>query len=172
MINSDIVRKTVISGLFLFLLNSLFGNTGNNEGLRNYTTIRTAHIKWEAGLWGSKSFYEKQLRQLLIDMIERDITTDFDYVPDIGRILAQKLFVPDTYSGKWLQIHGPLDPDSLKMILSRGRDYIRDIEKKKYLFAMSGRIKRFRLEDSQRGRILHLHLHSVKLIPHENNNTN
>ena len=54
MINSDIVRKTVISGLFLFLLNSLFGNTGNNEGLRNYTTIRTAHIKWEAGLWRSE----------------------------------------------------------------------------------------------------------------------
>jgi len=158
----------ILSVLFLFLLIPLYGNTGNNDGLSNYTSIRAAHIKWEMGLWGSKSYYEKQLRQLLIDMIERDITTDFDYVPDIGRILAQKLFVPDTYSGKWLQVHGPLDQESLKMILAGGRDYIRDIEKRKYLFALSGRIKRFRLEDSQRGRILHLHLHRVKLIPHEN----
>lgn len=162
-------RNGLISiGLFLFLLIPLYGNTGNIEGLSNYTSIRAVHIKWEMGLWGSKSYYEKQLRQLLIDMIERDITTDFDYIPDLGRIIAEKVFVPDTYSGKWLQVHGPLDPESLKMILAGGRDYIRDIEKNKYLFALSGRIKRFRLEDSQRGRILHLHLHSVKLIPHEN----
>jgi hypothetical protein len=120
------------------------------------------------GLWGSKSYYERRLRKLLIDMIEKDITTDFDYIPDLGRILAQKVFTPDTYSGKWLQVHGPLDPESLKRILSRGRDYIGDIEKRKYLFALSGRIKRFRLEDSQRGRILHLHLHRVTLIPYEN----
>ena len=163
-------RNGLISiSLFLFLLIPLYGNTGNNEGLSNYTSIRGVHIKWEMGLWGSKSYYEKQLRQLLIDMLEREITTDFDYIPDVGRIIAQKVFVPDTYSGGWLQIHGPLDPESLKMILTRGRDYIRDIEKRKYLFAISGRIKRFRLEDSQRGRILHLHLYSVKLIPHEKN---
>jgi hypothetical protein len=155
-------------GLFLFLLIPLYGNTGDNVGLHNYTAIRTAHIKWEAGLWGSKSYYEKQLRQLLIDMIEKDITTDFDYIPDLGRISAQKVFIPDTYSGKWLQVHGPLEQESLKNILGRGRDYIRDIEKNKYLFALSGRIKRFRLEDSQRGRILHLQLHRVTLIPHEN----
>jgi len=155
-------------GLFLFLLIPLYGNTGDIEGLRNYTSIRTAHIKWEMGLWGSKSYYEKQLRQLLIDMLERDITTDFDYIPDLERIIAQKVFTPDIFSGKWLQIHGPLDPESLKMVLARGRDYIRDIEKRKYLFAISGRIKKFRLEDSQRGRILHLHLHRVTVIPHEN----
>ena len=34
----------------------------------------------------------------------------------------------------------------------------------------SGQIKKFMLVDSQRGRILHIYLYSVKLIPHVNKN--
>ena len=167
MINYNNKKTKVISiGLFLFLLIPLYGNTGDIEGLRNYSTIRAIHIKWEMGLWGSKSYYERRLRKLLIDMIEKEITTDFDYIPDLGKIIAAKKFLPDTYSGKWLHIHGEIEPESLKNIMDLGIDYIHEIEKRKYLFAASGKIRKVRLEDSQKGRILHLYLYSVKLIPH------
>jgi len=164
--NNHEIIKIVISGLFLFLLIPLYGNNGDIEGLRNYSGIRAVHIKWETGLWGSKSYYERRLRKLLIDMIDKEITTDFDYIPDLGKVISAKKFLPDTYSGKWLHIHGEIEPESLKNIMNPGINYIHEIEKRKYLFAVSGKIRKFRLEDSQKGRILHLYLYSVKLIPH------
>lgn len=161
--------------IFLFLLLSIMifsehGIGGAPIGLVNYRTIREIHIKWEMGLWGSKSYYEKQLRQLLIDMLDKEITTDFDYIPDMGKVIASKKLLPDTYFGKWLHIHGEIEPESLKSIMEPGEDYIHEIERRKYLFAVSGQIRKFRIEDSQRGRILHLYLYSVKLIPHMSKN--
>lgn len=164
---SNSLLKGLLSFLiFIFLLFSVYANAGNIEGLRNYGAIREVHIKWEMGLWGSKSYYEKQLRQLLIDMLDREITTDFDYIPDLGKVIVAKKLLPDTYSGKWLHLHGEIEPESLKNIAEKGREYINEIEKRKYLFAASGKIRKYRLEDSQRGRILHLYLYSVRLIPH------
>ena len=148
------------------LLFPLYGDNGDIEGLRNYSTIREIHIKWEMGLWRSKSYYERRLHKLLIDMLEREITTDFDYIPDMGRVIADKKLRPDTSFGRWLYIHGEIEPETLKSISEKGKDYIHEIEREKYLFAASGKIRKFRLEDSQRGRILHLYLYSVKLIPH------
>ena len=156
----------IITGLFFLLLFPLYGDSGEIEGLRNYRTIREIHIKWEMGLWRSKSYYERRLRKLLIDMLEREITTDFDYIPDMGKVIAVKKLQPDTYFGGWLYVHGEIEPESLKSISAKGMDYIHEIERRKYLFAASGKIKKFRLEDSQRGRILHLYLYSVRLIPH------
>ncbi len=156
--------------LLSFMLFAEHGIAEAPEGLDNYCAIREMHIKWEMGLWGSKSYYEKQLRKLLINMLDRDIRTDFDYIPNINRIIVSKKLLPDTYFGKWLYIYGDIEPDSLKGIMDLGKHYIREIETRKYLFAVSGKIKKFRLEDSQRGRILHLHLYSVKLIPHVNKN--
>lgn len=159
--------------LLLFLSVMLFAEDGIGKapiGLEHYRAIREIHIKWEMGLWGSKSYYEKQLRKLLIDMLDKEITTDFDYIPDIGKAIVERKLLADTYFGKWLHIHGEIEPESLKSIMDLGKEYIREIETRKYLFAVSGQIRKFRLEDSQRGRILHLYLYSVKLIPHENKN--
>jgi hypothetical protein len=86
-----------------------------------------------------------------------------DYKISSSAMLSKKYYASDLYDHKWLHIYGDVDRESLKYLLSKGDNFIKDAELKKYLFFVSGKIRKFKIHDSSYGRSIHIYLESVKI---------
>jgi len=133
-------------------------NAGNN-----YAIIRYKFNNWDSALYGVRSYHRRVLNNLLIDLIGRNIKTGTDYIISISDILEKKYYNSDLYNAKWLHIHGRIDESTIKEITDKGTGYIKEVERNKYLFSLSGKIKKFRIIQNCAGRSVHLYLESVQL---------
>jgi hypothetical protein len=158
----------VRSCFFIFLIvQAVLINTDasikKDSGKNNYFVIREMYNQWESALYGVRNYHRRNLYYLLIDLIGKDIETDNDYRISIPDILEKDYYNSDLYNNKWLHIHGPADISNIKEFKEKGNEYIKEIERNKYLFSLSGRIKKFRIIQTCTGRTVHLYLESVKL---------
>jgi len=100
---------------------------------------------------------------LLTDLIDSEIQTGRDYKISIPEVFEKRYYSSDLYNYNWLQIHGPADDTSIKWFAEKGSDYIKEVERNKYLFFLSGRIRKFRIVETGYGRSVHLYFESVKI---------
>ncbi|HPF06438.1 MAG TPA: hypothetical protein P5120_08895 [Spirochaetota bacterium] len=130
------------------------------EGGSNYLNIRRYYLKWDRGFEGSKGYFKKILYSYLVEMIGRDITTDYDYIPEsYDRNTHKSRF----RSGEWLVISGEVTGENIKEIDAFRNKYGRNSQPGKGLFSISGRIKKFRLSDFSEKRRVYLHLDDMKI---------
>ena len=153
---------------FTFIFTSFFVNHGDSEdisskGRINYYELKEAYDKWDLGLYGSRKYYRRRLNSLLTQKIGAYIRTEMDYNISIYDLVEKKYYASDLYNHKWLHIYGEPDRESLKYLLGKGDSFIKDAELKKYLFFISGKIRKFKIDDSDYGRSIHLYLESVKI---------
>jgi len=135
----------------------------SDEGRDNYLRLKKMYEKWNSGLFGSRKLYRNRLYRLLTDMIGSEIQTGRDYNISIYDIAEKKFYSSDLYSCNWLYIHGKVDDTSIKELAEKGDSYIKEVERNKYLFFLSGRIEKFRIFETGYGRNVHLYLESVKI---------
>jgi len=157
---------------FTFISTSLFTfifiNHGDCEDLSskgriNYYELKEAYDKWDLGLYGSRKYYRSRLNSLLTQKIGEYIRTEMDYNISIYDLVEKKYYASDLYNQKWLHIYGEPDRESLKYLLGKGDIFLEEAELKKYLFFISGKIRKFRIHESDYGRSIHLYLESVKI---------
>ena len=132
-------------------------------GRNNFYEIKEFYDKWDLGLYGSRKYYRGRLTRLLNKKIGKYIQTEMDYRISVNDMVEKKYYSSDLYNHKWLIIHGTPDKESLKFLLEKGDNFIEDVELRKYLFFLSGKIKKFRILESDYGRSLHIYLESVKI---------
>lgn len=149
--------------LLLFFISDLCGAENFTEKKSNYFTLQEMYDKWDAGLFGSRKLYRNRLNRLLTDMIGSDIQTGGDYKISIPDVFEKRYYSSDLYNYNWLQIYGPADDTSIKWFAEKGSDYIKEVERNKYLFFLSGRIKKFRITESEYERTVHLYLEYVNI---------
>jgi hypothetical protein len=128
-----------------------------------YYELKEVFDKWDLGLYGSRKYYGKRLNTFLTKKIGSYLHTEMDYKISVYDMLEKNYDSSDLYNHKWLHIHGEVDKKSLKLLLERGDNFIENVELRKYLFFISGKIKGFRIHDSSYGRSLHLYLESVEI---------
>ena len=167
-IKSLLSKKKIVFSLICFILIASMPLSSESEGrgstargLAVYAGIKTLYNKWDLGLFGSRKYYRGRLYRHLVDAIGRDIVTDYDYILPMPDSLIKKSIVSDLGHGKWLHIHGHLNKDDVKKLIGQGTRYVRDLERRKYLFSLSGRIKSFRLQEAVGKRWIHLYLDRV-----------
>ena len=125
------------------------------EGSSNYLNIRRYYLKWDQGFEGSKGYFKKILYSYLVEMIGRDITTDYDYIPEyFDKVTYESRF----RAGEWLVITGVIANENIREIESFRHKSGRNSQPGKGLFSISGRIKKFRLSDFSEKRRVYLHL--------------
>jgi len=149
--------------LSLFFIIKVHGEDLSDKKRDNYLQLKRMYDKWDSGLFGSRKYYKKQLYRLLTDMIGADIQTGRDYKISIPDILEKKYYSSDLYNQNWLHIHGAADISSIKEFAEKGSDYIKEVERNKYLFFLSGRIEKFRIIETGYGRTVHIYLDSVRI---------
>jgi len=147
----------------LLFMNAIYGEDKSPDGRSNYLTLKKMYINWDNGLFGSRKLYRNRLYRLLTDMIETDIQTGGDYRVSIPDVFEKKYYSSDLYNYNWLHIHGPADDLSIKRFAEKGSDYIKEVERNKHLFFLSGRIKKFRIIETGKERTVHLYLEPVSI---------
>lgn len=163
MISYKFKSVILISVMFLMLISGLSGAENSSENGNSYPALQKMYDDWNSGLFGSRKLYRNRLNRLLIDMIGTDIRTGRDYIISIPEVFEKRFYSSDLYNYNWLQIHGPADDSSIKWFAEKGSDYIKEVERNKHLFFLSGRIKKFRIIDTGSERTVHLYLESVKI---------
>lgn len=144
--------------LFCFPLKGADSSAG--EGRSNYLNIRRYYLKWDQGFDGSRWYFRKNLYSCLVELIGRDITTDYDYIPEYAdEVTHQSRF----RSGEWLVISGVITGEDLKEIDLFREKYGRSSQPGKGLFSISGRIKKFRLSEYSEKRRVYLYLDGMKV---------
>ncbi len=157
------IKSCLIIFILLLFISDLFGSENYQDKKDNYSLIQEMYKNWNFGLFGSRKLYRNRLNRLLTDMIGADIQTGGDYKVLIPDVFEKRYYSSDLYNYNWLQIHGPADDASLKWFAEKGNDYIKEVERNKYLFFLSGKIRKFRITESEYGRIVHLYLEYVKI---------
>jgi len=135
----------------------------------NYFNLRSMFIRWDTGFTGSKTHHRKRLNRYLADLIGCDIKTDYDFLIDPRLFTGDADFSSDIIYNNWLYIHGEMDPEQKKGDLPGYEQLLRERVINKTLFAVSGKIRRFRIVESFRGRSVHLYLDRLRLEPAQKN---
>jgi hypothetical protein len=133
------------------------------EAKKNYAVLHELYINWNEALYGLRTHHRNRLYSILTEMIGKEIETGVDYRILIPDVFEKKYFDSDLNNAKWLYIHGNTDQTSIKSISEKGDKFIKEVERNKYLFSLSGKIQKFRLVETSSGRSVHLYLESVKL---------
>lgn len=153
----------LIFALSLAVMTEVHGEEQKLSGRENYSALKKMYDKWDSGLFGSRKLYRNRLYRLLTDMIETDIQTGQDYRISIPDILEKKHYSSDLYNQNWLHIHGSADRSSIKRFAEKGDSYIKEVERNRYLFFLSGRVEKFKIVETAYGRNVHLYLETVKI---------
>lgn len=131
----------------------------------NYFNLRSMFITWDTGFTGSKTRHRKRLNRFLADMIGCQIKTDYDFLIDPALFDGSTDFSSDIIYNDWLYIHGEMDPEQKKGDIPGYEKLLKERVISKTLFAVSGRIMRFRIVESFRGRSVHLYLERLRIEP-------
>lgn len=164
-----LLKFSIIFIPFIFSpLSDLYSEEAISKGLDNYLKLKIMYDNWDTGLFGSRNHYRNRLNRLLLDMIDSEILTFRDYKISADDILIKKYYSSDLYNQHWLIIHGVPDEKSIREFKDKGADYLKDAEKNKRLFFLSGKIKRFRIFESHYERYkderkVHIYLESVRI---------
>ncbi|MBN2160739.1 MAG: hypothetical protein JW807_15220 [Spirochaetes bacterium] len=134
------------------------------EGLRNFFLIQNQYEKWRLGLFGSKHYHEGKLRRLLIRLLGKEITTGSDFTLSSPERLYDKDVVCIFLSGRWLYIHGEIDPESLKQMADKNYAPMKGWWRSGALFAVRGKLKNFKLDWDAHGDVIHLYLDKITIL--------
>ncbi len=137
----------------------------------NYFNMRSMFIRWDTGFTGSKTRHRKMLNRFLADLIGCDVKTDYDFLIDPRLFTENADFSSDIIYNDWLYVHGEMDPEQKKGGMPGYEQLLRERIINKTLFAVSGKIKRFRIVESFRGRSVHIYLDRLRLEPAQKKNS-
>ncbi len=133
-----------------------------DDGTANYLSIRRYYLRWDQEDAASRGYFRNLLYDYLVEMIGREIKTDYDYIPEYPDIEISD-HRARIRSGEWLVISGEISAENIKEIDVFRKKYGRNSQPGKGLFSISGRIKKFRLSDYSGGRSVYLYLDDMKI---------
>ncbi|GAF88089.1 unnamed protein product [marine sediment metagenome] len=134
------------------------------ESQKRYFELYKLYVKWNKGLFGSRKFHEGFLKKYLIKMLGKEIQTDFDFIVKAPDGVFDNTVICKGRFGKWLHIKGKLDPKTLKEVGKKHKGIYKKWWRTNILIAISGRVRKFRLDWDKYGDIIVLYLDSIKLI--------
>ena len=135
-----------------------------SEGTENYLTLHKLYLKWSEGLFGSRRYHERKLRQFLISLIGREIATDYDYLLASPEGLYDAALVCRFQESRWLVIHGDLDEESRRQIAALGYEALKSWWRSGILVAVTAKVKNFKLDWDRYGDTVHLYCDRIRLI--------
>lgn len=168
MISGRLKPVLAIMLLLVIVQFDIYGADTGVRGRNNYYLLQKMFARWESGLFGSRNLYRNRLNRVLIEMIDDEIITGHDYTVSIPEIIEKRHYSSDLYNNNWLHIHGIIDDASLLDFKKKGIDYIKEVERNKYLYSLGGKIDKFRIVELQYERYkcdrsVHLYLKTVRI---------
>ncbi len=127
----------------------LFGQE-MSEGRARFYRLEELYMKWHEGLFGSRSYYGRELYGYLAGLVGREIETG----QDCRLVSPEGVFdglVECPLGGlKWLTLRGGIDGESLKEAVSGKKDMLKSWWRSGFLVSVSGKVRRFSIDTAHR----------------------
>jgi hypothetical protein len=138
---------------------------GPSEGEKNYFALHDLYLDWTNALFGSRHYNEQKLKDFLVQLLGRQVTTDHDFMLSSPEGVIDKTMVCIFKNSNWLYVHGELDEASLKLLSESGYEALKAWWRSGVLVALSGKVKMFKLDrDPKGGDIVHLYLEKISVL--------
>ncbi|OHD66148.1 MAG: hypothetical protein A2176_07845 [Spirochaetes bacterium RBG_13_51_14] len=135
-----------------------------SEGVKNYFLLQKHYTSWHEGLFGSRRFHERKLWDFLLRLLGKEITTDYDFMLSSPEGLYDKTMTCVFQYNRWLHIHGDLDLESVKKVTGMDGAAMMGWWRSKVLVAVTGKVKKFKLDWDAQGDTVHLYLDKVTVL--------
>ena len=143
--------------------NLLFASDGSTESVMNYLKLRKIYSKWKEGLFGSRKYNERLLKEFLHNLIYKEIKTDYSYA-FASPYGARDRDIKCRFSYcQWLIFHGKIDLKGLEKILNNDKTAIKRWWRSKKLLSVSGKVMKFRLGRNRYGDTVEIYLEKIVL---------
>lgn len=134
-----------------------------DKAYKNYIELKKLYVKWNKGLLKSRRYYKRFITKYLIDIIGKEILTDYDYLVISPEGAEGKELTCNLYLGRWLQIKGDIKQETLIKIVEKNPSLLTNWWRSQKLLAVQGRVKDFKLESDAFGEVIILHLKDIKV---------
>jgi hypothetical protein len=134
-----------------------------DKAYKNYIELKKLYIKWNKGLLKSRRYYKRFITKYLIDIIGKEILTDYDYFVISPEGAEGKELTCNLYLGRWLQIKGDIKQETLIKIVEKNPSLLTKWWRSQKLLAVQGRLKDFKLDEDAFGEVVILHLKDIKV---------
>ncbi|MCP4138360.1 MAG: hypothetical protein GY754_45785 [bacterium] len=161
------MKKRYLLILFIVLLAPLWEGGAEekelSEGFKNYYMLEGIFNKWQDGFFGSKTHHRKSLHWQLVNLLGKPIQTPHNYIMVSPEGLFEKKMRCKLRYDRWLYIHGKLDIESVKKIIGKDSNIIKQWWRTTRLVSLSGKLRKFRFGRDKFGDTVELYFYSVKV---------
>jgi hypothetical protein len=134
------------------------------DGVKNFFTLRKLYLNWSGALFGGRHYNERKLNAFLVDLLGKEITTEYDFMLSSPEGVIDKTMVCISRDGRWLYVHGELDEESLKLLSESGYGSLASWWRSGVFVALSGKVKMFKLDWDAHGDTVHLYLEKIRVL--------
>lgn len=156
--------KAILFILFVFLLPAVFVPAQENisEGSKNFLALRGHYQQWCDGLFGSQNSYRRDLYMFCLDLIDKEIETDPEFILLSPIKYGQQSVecVLRTPNSGWLYIHGPVTASDA---LLKERPLPGSWRQSLSFLRIRGTVRKFRLGRDRMGNTVDIWLNKVEL---------
>ncbi|HPJ36889.1 MAG TPA: hypothetical protein PLT75_00450 [Spirochaetota bacterium] len=127
----------------------IFAETNKKE-TANFIELHSLYLKWSSGLFGSRKYYRQKMYMHLMDLLDKYIKTGFDYYLESPEAVYDTRLRFVFYNGNWLYIEGEANKESIKKITGKNPEILLHWWRSRKLLSVSGKIRRYRIDDWDR----------------------
>jgi len=122
----------------------------NKKETANFIELHSLYLKWSSGLFGSRQYYRQKMYMHLMDLLDKYIKTGFDYYLESPEAVYDTRLRFVFYNGNWLYIEGEANKESIKKITGNNPEMLLHWWRSRKLLSVSGKIRRYRIDDWDR----------------------
>jgi hypothetical protein len=115
-----------------------------------FIALHEHYLNWRDGLFGSRGYHRRVLYDHLVGLLGKSVKTGYDYY------LESPVKADDTrlrfvlFHGSWLFLDGKVSKESIREVVGDDPSILLSWWRSRKLLSVSGKIKRFRIDDWER----------------------
>lgn len=115
-----------------------------------FIALHEHYLNWRDGLFGSRGYHRRVLNDHLVGLLGKSVKTGYDYYLEspVKADNTRLRFV--LFHGSWLYLDGKVSKESIREVVGDDPSILLSWWRSRKLLSVSGRIKRFRIDDWER----------------------
>jgi hypothetical protein len=133
----------------------------DDQAVENFLKLERLYEKWNSGLFGSRKFYERELRKYLGHLIYKNIETPGDFVVLSPEGIHEQKVQTSMRFRRWLEIRGELNADDEAAAAGVTPQNVKTWWRSTRMIAVHGKVLKARPAYNTYGRSVELYLEKI-----------
>lgn len=149
----------------------LAGTKEEDQEADRFRVLQNLHLQWRDGVFGDRPYYRRELYRYLLGLLGKRIRTDYQYYLISPECVYEKRVKSAFSNDQWLVIKGEVETESIRKIIGKDVNLLKQWYRSRLFLAVSGRIRDYRLDDWDKRIVLSLDRMRVEVKKKRDDNT-